>query len=157
MATETNIYNLIIGLCILLRVYQLNIGRPSYATQYFLVLDFIVHFSHYMFWPCLAAIFRWFTNIKNIQGSHYIFNLSDIQSSLYDILESWKLSFCVYEKLCKHEMYRYQMQYRVSIAMNCQARHCMISSLEEVMNERAVFCFSISCLFCKHLNMRSVA
>jgi hypothetical protein len=34
---------LIIGLCILLRVYQLNIGRPPYTTQYFLVLDFIVH------------------------------------------------------------------------------------------------------------------
>jgi hypothetical protein len=29
----------------------------------------IVHFSHYMFRPCLAAIFRWFTNTKYIQGS----------------------------------------------------------------------------------------
>jgi hypothetical protein len=55
---------LIIGLCILLRVYQLNIGRPPYATQYFFALDFIVHFSHYMFRPRLAAIFRWFTITK---------------------------------------------------------------------------------------------
>jgi hypothetical protein len=30
----------------------------------FLVLDFIVHFSHYMFRPRLAAIFRWFANTK---------------------------------------------------------------------------------------------
>jgi hypothetical protein len=52
---------------------QSNIGRPPYATQYFLVLDFIVHLSHYMFRPRLAAIFRWFTNTKNIQGSHYIY------------------------------------------------------------------------------------
>jgi hypothetical protein len=28
-------FTLIIGLCILLRVYQSNIGRPPYATQYF--------------------------------------------------------------------------------------------------------------------------
>jgi hypothetical protein len=33
-----------------------------------------VHFSHYMFRPRLAAIFRWFTNTKNIQDSHHIFN-----------------------------------------------------------------------------------
>jgi hypothetical protein len=31
-----------------------------------LVLDFIVHLSHYMFQPRLAAIFRWFVNTKNI-------------------------------------------------------------------------------------------
>jgi membrane-anchored protein YejM (alkaline phosphatase superfamily) len=55
--------NLIIGLCILLRVYQLNTGRTS---KVFLVLDFIVHFSQYMFRPRLAAIFRWFVNTKNI-------------------------------------------------------------------------------------------
>jgi hypothetical protein len=32
----------------------------------FLVLDFIVHFSHYRFRPRLVAIFRWFANAKNI-------------------------------------------------------------------------------------------
>jgi hypothetical protein len=40
---------LIIGLCILLRVYQLNTGRTSVCNKVFFVLDFIVHFSHYMF------------------------------------------------------------------------------------------------------------
>jgi hypothetical protein len=40
---------LIIGLCNLLRVYQLNIGRPPYATQYFLVLDFILFILHFIF------------------------------------------------------------------------------------------------------------
>jgi hypothetical protein len=40
----------------------------------FLVLDFIVHLSHCMFWSRLAAIFMWFASTKNIQGSHYIFN-----------------------------------------------------------------------------------
>jgi hypothetical protein len=62
---------LIIGLCILLRVYKLNTGRTSVRNKVFLVLDFIVNFSHYMFRPRLAAIFRWFANTKNIQGSHY--------------------------------------------------------------------------------------
>jgi hypothetical protein len=46
---------LIIGLCILLRVYQLNTGRTSVCNKVFLALDFIVHVSHYMFWPCLGG------------------------------------------------------------------------------------------------------
>jgi hypothetical protein len=54
------------GLCILLRVYQLNIGKTSVRNKVFFVLDFIVHFTHYMFRPRLAAIFRWFANTKNI-------------------------------------------------------------------------------------------
>jgi hypothetical protein len=37
---------LIIGLCILLGVYLLNIGITSVRNKVFLVLDFIVHFSH---------------------------------------------------------------------------------------------------------------
>jgi hypothetical protein len=37
---------LIIGLCILLRVYRLNIGITSLRNKVFLVLDFIVQFSH---------------------------------------------------------------------------------------------------------------
>jgi hypothetical protein len=65
---------LIIGLCILLCVYQLNTGITSICNKVFLVLDFIVHFSHYMFRPRLAAIFRRFANTENIPGSHYIFN-----------------------------------------------------------------------------------
>jgi hypothetical protein len=48
--------------------------KTSIRNTVFLVLDFIVHFSHYMFRPRLAAIFTWFTNTKNIQGSHHIFN-----------------------------------------------------------------------------------
>jgi hypothetical protein len=36
---------LIIGLCILLRVYQLNIGTPPYATTFFFCARFIVHFA----------------------------------------------------------------------------------------------------------------
>jgi hypothetical protein len=36
--------NVIIGLCILLRVYQLNIGTPPYATNFF-GARFIVHFT----------------------------------------------------------------------------------------------------------------
>jgi hypothetical protein len=58
-ATCINIYIIIIGLCFLLRVYQLNIGITSVSNKIFLVLDFIVHFSHYMF-------FRWFAYTKNI-------------------------------------------------------------------------------------------
>jgi hypothetical protein len=46
------------------RVSIKYLEEPPYATKYFLVLDFIVHFSHYMFRPRLAAIFRWFTNTK---------------------------------------------------------------------------------------------
>jgi hypothetical protein len=58
--------------------HKLNTGRTSVCNKVFLVLDFIVHFSHYMFRPRLAAIFRWFANTKKyIQGSHYIFNGSD--------------------------------------------------------------------------------
>jgi hypothetical protein len=57
---------LIIGLCILLRVYQLNIGVTSVSNKVVLILDFIVHFSHYMFRPRSAAILRWFANTKNI-------------------------------------------------------------------------------------------
>jgi hypothetical protein len=40
--------------------------KTSVRKTVFLVLDFIVHLSHYMFRPRLAAIFRWFTNTKNI-------------------------------------------------------------------------------------------
>jgi hypothetical protein len=64
----------IIGSCILLRVYQSDIGITSIRNTVFLVLDFVVHFSHYMFRPRLEAILRWFANTKNIQGSHYIFS-----------------------------------------------------------------------------------
>jgi hypothetical protein len=61
---QTNSINLIIGLCILLRVYQLNIGITSVRNKvFFVVVDFIVHFSHYRFRPRLAAIFWWFANI----------------------------------------------------------------------------------------------
>jgi hypothetical protein len=42
----------------------LNIGITSIRNKVFLVLDFIVHLSHYMFWPHLAAIFRWSANTK---------------------------------------------------------------------------------------------
>jgi hypothetical protein len=42
----------------------LNIGITSVRNKVILVLDFIVHFSHYMFRPRLAAIFRWFANTK---------------------------------------------------------------------------------------------
>jgi hypothetical protein len=52
------------GLCILLRVYQLNIGITSVHYKVFLLLDIIADFSHYMFRPRLAAIFRWFANTK---------------------------------------------------------------------------------------------
>jgi hypothetical protein len=44
--------------------HKLNIGRTSVSNTVFLVLDFIVHFSYYMFQPRLAAIFRWFINTK---------------------------------------------------------------------------------------------
>jgi hypothetical protein len=37
-----------------MRVYQLNTGRTSVRNKVFLVLDFTVHFSHYMFRPRLA-------------------------------------------------------------------------------------------------------
>jgi hypothetical protein len=50
---------LIVGLCIPLRMYPLNIGITSVCnTVFFLVLDFIVRFSHYMFGARLAAIFK---------------------------------------------------------------------------------------------------
>jgi hypothetical protein len=62
----TDLVILTIGLCILLRVYQLNIGITSVRNTVFLVLDFIVYFSHYKFRPRLAAIFRWFKNTRNI-------------------------------------------------------------------------------------------
>jgi hypothetical protein len=65
---------LIIRLCILLRVYQLNIGITSLCNKVFLVLDFIVHFSHYTLRTRLAAIFRRGRNTKHIYGSHYINN-----------------------------------------------------------------------------------
>jgi hypothetical protein len=39
----------------------------------FLVLDFIVHFSHYMFRPRFEAILKWFANTKNIYGNNYIY------------------------------------------------------------------------------------
>jgi hypothetical protein len=42
----------------------LNIGITSVHNNVFFVLEFIVHFSHYMFRPRLAAIFRWFANTK---------------------------------------------------------------------------------------------
>jgi hypothetical protein len=74
LKSKMNVILLIIGLCILLRVYQLNIGITSVRNKVFLVLDFIVHLSHYMFRPLLAAIFRWFANTQNIYGSHYILN-----------------------------------------------------------------------------------
>jgi hypothetical protein len=64
---------LIIGLCILLRVLQLNTGRTSVRNKVFLVLYFIVHFSHYMFRPRLADIFRWFVNKKNISKAVIIY------------------------------------------------------------------------------------
>jgi hypothetical protein len=48
--------------------------EPAYATKYFLVLDFIVHFSHYMFLPCLAAIFRWLANTKSISKAVTIYS-----------------------------------------------------------------------------------
>jgi hypothetical protein len=38
--------------------------KTSVRNTVFLVLDFILHLSHYMFRPHLAAIFRWFTNTK---------------------------------------------------------------------------------------------
>jgi hypothetical protein len=60
------LHSLIIGLCILLSVYQLNIGITSVRNKVFLVLDFIVHFSHYMFRLRSADILRWFSNTKNI-------------------------------------------------------------------------------------------
>jgi hypothetical protein len=47
-------------------IVTLNTGRTSVSNKVFLVLDFIVHFSHYMFRPRLAAIFWWFVNTKNI-------------------------------------------------------------------------------------------
>jgi hypothetical protein len=40
----------------------------------FLVLDFIVHFSHYMFRPRLAAILKGFTNIKKISKAVTIYS-----------------------------------------------------------------------------------
>jgi hypothetical protein len=40
----------------------------------FLVLDFIVHFSHYIFRPHLAAIFMWFVNTKNISKAVTIYS-----------------------------------------------------------------------------------
>jgi hypothetical protein len=53
--------------------YQLDIGRPPYATQCFLVLYFIVHFSLHV-----SALFGGHLQVvhkhKNIQGSHHIFN-----------------------------------------------------------------------------------
>jgi hypothetical protein len=69
-----HLFLLIIGLCILLRVYQLNIGTTSVRNKVFLVLDFIVNFSHYMFRPRLANIFRWFANRNISKASHYIFH-----------------------------------------------------------------------------------
>jgi hypothetical protein len=44
------------------RVGQLNTGITAVRNKVFWVLDFIVHFSHYMFRPHLAAIVRWFAN-----------------------------------------------------------------------------------------------
>jgi hypothetical protein len=56
--------------------------EPPYATQYFLVLDFIVHFSYYMFRLRLAAMFRWFAKIPYtylLNGSlEYIVTALDI-------------------------------------------------------------------------------
>jgi hypothetical protein len=43
-----------------------HILEDLHTQHSILVLDFIVHLSHYMFWPRLAAIFRWFINTKNI-------------------------------------------------------------------------------------------
>jgi hypothetical protein len=48
----------------------------------FLVVDFIVHFSHYMFRPRLAAIFRWFANTKKyLRQSLYIQRIRSVRSA----------------------------------------------------------------------------
>jgi hypothetical protein len=63
---------LIVGECILLLFVRnktqilSNIGITSVRNTVFLVPDFIVHLSHYMFRPRLAAIFWRFINTKNI-------------------------------------------------------------------------------------------
>jgi hypothetical protein len=54
--------------CVLIK-YRNNLRTQQ---SIFLVLDFIVHFSHYIFQPRLAAIFRWFANTKYLRQSLYI-------------------------------------------------------------------------------------
>jgi hypothetical protein len=45
--------------------------KTSVRNTVFLVLDFIVHLSHYMFRPRLAAIFKWFTNTAVVHLTHF--------------------------------------------------------------------------------------
>jgi hypothetical protein len=59
---------LIIGVCILSCVYQLNIRTPPYATN--VSACFIVHSLHYMFRPWSVAIFRWFATQNIFKGSY---------------------------------------------------------------------------------------
>jgi hypothetical protein len=71
------IRSLIIGLCILLSVYQLNIAITSVSNKVFFGARFYfalltLHVSA----PFGGHLQVVFANTKNIQGSHHIFNES---------------------------------------------------------------------------------